>query len=186
MFKKRIDALGVINGTIGIVTTVNPTTSGAGLSIDVRGRAVSFATNDIADDDGRTPLAHAYATTVYSAQGATVDSAFVIADHTMKRNDIYVAASRARNDSCIYVDQKGVEKAARSRMALADESRAAIPEERLRRYLSEAWAQAQTKRSTRDFLAKDLPTAEVLRTQTGPHPSTGANRVRLPEMEYSR
>ena len=154
LFKKRIDALGVINGTSGVVTGIVPTPSGLALAVNVRGHAVRFDTNEIADESGRVPLAHAYATTVYSAQGATVDSAFVVADHTMKRNEIYVAASRARDHCSIYVDRNGVEQAVRSRMDLADPNRSEVSEVDLQKYLSAAWGAAQTKSSTRDFLTE--------------------------------
>jgi conjugative relaxase-like TrwC/TraI family protein len=183
MFRKRIDALGVINGTTGIVTSISPTKSGATLSVAVRGRVIRVATTEIADDAGRAPLAHAYAVTVYSAQGATVDSTFVVADHTMKRNEIYVAASRARDDCVIYVDQEGVGKAVRSRMALSDSARAVISEERLREHLSEAWGQAQTKSSTRDFLHEGQPGMGV---QSDLIQHKTATRTHLPQIELAQ
>jgi conjugative relaxase-like TrwC/TraI family protein len=186
MFRKRIDALGVINGTAGIVRSISPAKSGAMLSVAVCGRVARFATNEIADDAGRAPLAHAYAMTVYSAQGATVDSAFVVADHTMKRNEIYVAVSRARDECIVYVDQEGAEKAVRSRMALSDSSRAAIPEERLREHLSEAWSQVQAKSSTTDFSAEDRLGVKLFGGDLDPCPSRAVTRQQLPEMELSR
>ena len=47
-------------------------------------------------------LQHAYAVTTYSAQGTTVDRAFVAVDPSMDKQEIYVATSRAREETQIY------------------------------------------------------------------------------------
>jgi hypothetical protein len=47
-------------------------------------------------------LQHAYAVTTYSAQGTTVDRAFIAADPSMDKQELYVAASRAREETQIY------------------------------------------------------------------------------------
>lgn len=47
-------------------------------------------------------LQHAYAITTYSAQGTTVDRAFVAVDPSMDKQEIYVATSRARGETHIY------------------------------------------------------------------------------------
>ena len=47
-------------------------------------------------------LQHAYAVTTYSAQGTTVDRAFVAADPSMDKQEMYVAASRSRGETTIY------------------------------------------------------------------------------------
>jgi len=47
-------------------------------------------------------LEHAYAVTTYSAQGMTVDRAFVAADPSMDKQELYVAASRSREETFIY------------------------------------------------------------------------------------
>ncbi|MBW8059270.1 MAG: AAA family ATPase [Solirubrobacterales bacterium] len=47
-------------------------------------------------------LQHAYAVTTYSAQGTTVDRAFVAADPSMDKQELYVAASRSRGETRIY------------------------------------------------------------------------------------
>src|SRR6476659_7657061 len=47
-------------------------------------------------------LEHAYAVTTYSAQGTTVDRAFVAADPSMDKQELYVAASRSREETFIY------------------------------------------------------------------------------------
>jgi conjugative relaxase-like TrwC/TraI family protein len=47
-------------------------------------------------------LEHAYAVTTYSAQGTTVDRAFVMADPSMDKQEFYVAASRSREETRLY------------------------------------------------------------------------------------
>jgi conjugative relaxase-like TrwC/TraI family protein len=54
------------------------------------------------ESDGSLALQHAYAATTYQAQGATVDTAFVMADPSMDRQEIYVAASRSRGETNFY------------------------------------------------------------------------------------
>jgi conjugative relaxase-like TrwC/TraI family protein len=51
---------------------------------------------------GAPALEHAYAVTTYSAQGTTVDQAFVMADPSMDKQELYVAASRSRGETFIY------------------------------------------------------------------------------------
>lgn len=52
--------------------------------------------------DGAPALEHAYATTIYQAQGSTVDRAFVMADPSLDRQEFYVAASRSREETFFY------------------------------------------------------------------------------------
>ncbi len=47
-------------------------------------------------------LEHAYAVTTYSAQGSTVDRAFVAADPSMDKQELYVATSRTREQTYLY------------------------------------------------------------------------------------
>ncbi len=47
-------------------------------------------------------LEHAYAVTTYSAQGTTVERAFVMADPSMDKQELYVAASRSREETRLY------------------------------------------------------------------------------------
>lgn len=51
---------------------------------------------------GAPALQHAYASNLYLAQGATVDTAFVAAEPSMDQADFYVAMSRARGETRLY------------------------------------------------------------------------------------
>jgi conjugative relaxase-like TrwC/TraI family protein len=52
--------------------------------------------------DGAPAIQHGYAATIYQAQGATLDSAFVMADPSMTKEEFYVAGSRTRGETFIY------------------------------------------------------------------------------------
>jgi conjugative relaxase-like TrwC/TraI family protein len=52
---------------------------------------------------GEAPaLQHAYAVTTYCAQGTTVDRAYVMADPSMDKQEMYVATSRTREQTYLY------------------------------------------------------------------------------------
>jgi hypothetical protein len=52
--------------------------------------------------DGAAAIEHAYAATIYQAQGATLDSAFVMADPSMTKEEFYVAGSRTSGETFLY------------------------------------------------------------------------------------
>jgi conjugative relaxase-like TrwC/TraI family protein len=53
-------------------------------------------------NDGARALQHGYAATTYQAQGSTVDRAYVMVDPSMDRQELYVAASRSREETWFY------------------------------------------------------------------------------------
>lgn len=64
------------------------------------GRTVSFYQSDYSDEQGRLQVVQAYACTVYSSQGATIDGdTFVLYTTAMDRAASYVAGSRHK-DNC--------------------------------------------------------------------------------------
>ncbi len=63
------------------------------------GREYLSQTNPYSDAPA---LEHAYAVTTYSAQGSTVDRAFVAADPSMDKQEMYVATSRSRGETHLY------------------------------------------------------------------------------------
>ena len=72
--------------------------------IDTRGRVCvdSVFLERVNQRDGAAAIEHAYAATVYQAQGSTLDSAFVMADPSMTKEEFYVATSRTREETFIY------------------------------------------------------------------------------------
>jgi ATP-dependent exoDNAse (exonuclease V) alpha subunit len=91
---------GLTNGAIG--TLVGLTRDGNDWRFVIAGddgRTHQFRHSDYCDERGQLQLVHAYASTIYAAQGLTVDEAFVLHDAQMDRATAYVAGSRHR-DRC--------------------------------------------------------------------------------------
>lgn len=118
----------VRNGTRGTLLEV----SGPSAIIGAEGGRFRLALDYV--EDGW--LVHAYATTIHKAQGATFDRAFVLATDTLYREAGYVALSRARLRTDVYVVE-GV-------FGLTGPSPSAFPGwmESLRRSISESRAKA--------------------------------------------
>lgn len=74
------------------------------VGIDTRGRVCvdSDYLGRLRERDGGPAIEHAYAATTYQAQGATVDTAFVMVDPSMDRQEFYVATSRTREETYLY------------------------------------------------------------------------------------
>jgi conjugative relaxase-like TrwC/TraI family protein len=88
------------------VESVDPEGRGVGLvGVDASGRRVVVDADYLGRvnaSDGSPALQHAYAATTYQAQGSTVDRAYVMADPSMDRQEMYVAASRSRQETWFY------------------------------------------------------------------------------------
>lgn len=177
-FFARNDQLGVVNGSVATVTKVIDSQTdavedrtvmdalavGAGdgksrqneairIEAIVDGRRISFTPGDLADDKGRTRLGWAYATTIYGAQGMTVDHAAVLLDPTFDRHAIHVAASRAREATTLIVDRSAIDMrlAADRPLDRQDDPLTASDAER-RKWLAERLSRANVKASTMDVI----------------------------------
>lgn len=64
--------------------------------------------------------------TTYSAQGTTADQAFVMADPSMDKQELYVAASRSRGETFIYATPE-VQTHREEIAPVSDGSRDALP-----------------------------------------------------------
>ncbi|MDE8345215.1 MAG: relaxase domain-containing protein [Acidocella sp.] len=139
--------LGVVNGTTGIVTRVEAGQNGqARLTLAIGSEAVTFSTAELADAKGRARLGHAYATTIYNAQGLTVDRAIVIGSSGLSANQAYVAASRARERTDIVIDSKEIDRELRTQARAMGSALPAppTPTDRLSR-LANGWARVEIK-----------------------------------------
>jgi hypothetical protein len=92
---RNVRKLGVLNGTRGTVVGFDTD----GLHIETTGGPRILPTRYV--DAGH--LTHGYATTVHKAQGATYDRAFVLATDSLTREAGYVAMSRARKGTELFV-----------------------------------------------------------------------------------
>lgn len=104
-FTKNDYFLGVANGHTGQITDISGT-DGVKFTIRLKdGRQVRIDAANYSNEDGRMYLVHAYATTVFSSQGLTVDgNTFILYDTSLDRDDTYVAGSRHRDKANWYVN----------------------------------------------------------------------------------
>lgn len=117
-FLIRNDDLGVVNGTLATVHAIQSAPilrdgqqqAAAWIDADIDGRRVRFCTRDISDEQGRARIGWAYATTVFGSQGTTVEKAVVLLTPAFDRHQIYVASSRARQETLLVFDRHSVEQ----------------------------------------------------------------------------
>lgn len=178
-FLMRNDDLGVINGTTGMVTAISEK-DGAEPRIIARlnARDIVFVPSDLADESWKARLAHAYASTIYGAQGLTTDTAFVLLDPASNRHDAYVALSRARNRTEIFADRTLIDAGIRAELPLSQRTVAVEPDDDIRT----AWLGAKLSRSALKGTTLDLiaaPPEYVLRRTR--EQSRGMDRA--PEIE---
>ncbi len=94
------------NGQQGTVTAVTQLKDDVRLTIALDdGRTVNIKQSDYCDEQSRFHVVQAYASTVYSAQGATIDGdTFTYYSTAMDRAASYVAGSRAKDKAWFFVN----------------------------------------------------------------------------------
>ncbi len=103
--RNEYQKLQVTNGMTGTIKQIRPTTDDVLLQVETDdGRILSFLASEYADEKG-TFLCHAYALTIFSAQGVTVDgNTYTLFSNDMDRANAYVALSRHKDKSHMYID----------------------------------------------------------------------------------
>lgn len=115
------EGIGAINGTLGTLTSIRRFMGSNGqpdfelvVATDDRGE-LSFRASDYCDEAGRLHMSQAYAMTIYSAQGVSVPGdVFSLQTPGMDRALTYVAHSRAKDNSHVFIDQDAYAQAAGS------------------------------------------------------------------------
>lgn len=74
------------------------------------GGTCQFRHSDYCDEHGRLQVVHAYASTIYAAQGLTVDETFVLHDVQMDRAAPHVAGSRHRDECEWFCNSKALDE----------------------------------------------------------------------------
>ena len=120
-----------------------------------RGRIVEFHHDEIRDYHGKVRLDHGYAMTMTSAQGLTVDRAFVFANQKPARETIYPAFTRHRERLDVYIDRKPVELDVRQQR---DEETAGDPvtDTEVREYLARNWSRERPKEAAKDYMSDKM------------------------------
>lgn len=167
-FLTRLDALSVVNGTEATLTGIEtPDASAPGasprLTARVGDREISFTPEDLADARGRVRLSHAYASTIYGCQGMTTETALVWVDTGLDRHDAFVAMSRARGETRVFVDRASLETQLRQDRPLDDRTRPSDLAER-RTLLARGMSRSGEKASTLDLAARPDPMPELGRS----------------------
>ena len=134
------------------------------------GRRVIFRHDEIRDWHDNIRIDHGYAMTIASAQGLTVDRAFLLADDRPARETVYPAATRHREELDICVN--------RAPLALdiaehrpEDEADMPVTDSDVRAYLAERWSRSQPKEAALDYVTdgawRDANEGTQLRAQLG-------------------
>lgn len=101
--------LGYTNGDLGTITNIMRERNGDvlfNIGLD-SGREVGFSSASYSNDEGHVYLTQAYASTVYSSQGQTIDGdTFVYYTTGMSRANAYVAGSRHKDNCHWYFNKK--------------------------------------------------------------------------------
>ncbi len=119
------------------------------------GRRVTFRHDEIRDWHDNIRLDYGYAMTIASAQGLTVDRAFLLADDRPARETIYPAATRHREALDIYVNRAPLAfDIAEHRPE--DEAERPVLDSDVRAYLAERWSRSQPKEAALDYVSDGM------------------------------
>ena len=115
------------------------------------GRRVTFRHDEIRDWHDNIRLDYGYAMTIASAQGLTVDRAFLLVDERPARETIYPAATRHREALDIYVNRSPLAfDIAQHRPE--DQADMPVTDSDVRAYLAERWSRSQPKEAALDYI----------------------------------
>jgi len=176
VFTQNNRELGVENGATGTIADIRPSACGPQLIValdDPNARGESRVR--IPEAFGR--FDHAYCLTNAKSQGRTVDSAYVLASAMADREWTYVAASRSRFATTLFVDASAMLMGdPESHLPVADD---ALDRERVFEALARRMSRSHAKGTTLDFqpvahgkriegsMPKPAPTREPIRPMRG-------------------
>ena len=117
------------------------------------GRAVSFDHDEIRDYYGNVRLDHGYALTITSAQGLTVDAAFLLADSRSARETMYPAATRHRERLNIYVDRNRAAHEVDATRIDRDKATTdrVVTDDEIVEHLEKSWKRSSPKQAAHDY-----------------------------------
>ena len=119
------------------------------------GRRVTFRHDEIRDYKDNIRIDYGYAMTIASAQGLTVDRAFLLVDDRPARETIYPAATRHREALDIYVNRAPLAfDIAEHRPE--DEADRPVLDSDVRAYLAERWSRSQPKEAALDYVSDGM------------------------------
>ncbi len=116
------------------------------------GRRVKFRHEEIRDYKDNIRLDYGYAMTIASAQGLTVDRAFLLADDRPARETIYPAATRHREGLDVYVNRVPLVFDIADRRP-EDQAERPVTDSDIRAHLAERWSRSQPKEAALDYVS---------------------------------
>ena len=143
------------------------------------GRRVQFRHDEIRDYHDNIRIDYGYAMTIASAQGLTVDRAFLLVDDRPSRETIYPAATRHREGIDVYVNRSPlVVDIADGRSE--EEADMPVTDSDIRAYLAERWSRSQPKEAALDYIVDGAWRDARARTQFGAKlgPQLGRSGIR--------
>ena len=124
---------------------------------DDRRRRLTFYHDEIRDFYGNIRLDHGFALTMTSAQGTTVDRAFVLADDAPARETIYPAATRHRERLDIYIARDGILNRIKSNLPDGGaDPHHEITEQDVLDHLANRWSRHNPKEAATDYTSNEL------------------------------
>ncbi|MDD9990802.1 MAG: relaxase domain-containing protein, partial [Rhodospirillales bacterium] len=115
------------------------------------GRRVSFRHDEIRDWHDNIRLDYGYAMTIASAQGLTVDRAFLLVDDRPARETVYPAATRHREALDVYVNRSPLAFDIAGHRS-EDEADMPVTDSDVRAYLAERWSRSVPKEAALDYV----------------------------------
>ena len=119
------------------------------------GRRVTFRHDEIRDWHDNIRLDYGYAMTIASAQGLTVDRAFLLVDDRPARETIYPAATRHREALDVYVNRSPIVFDIAERRP-EDQADMPVADSDVRAYLAERWSRSQPKEAALDYVSDGM------------------------------
>ena len=116
------------------------------------GRRVTFRHDEIRDWHDNIRLDYGYAMTIASAQGLTVDRAFLLVDDRPAQETIYPAATRHREALDVYVNRAPLAFDIAEHRS-EDEADMPVTDSDVRAYLAERWSRSQPKEAALDYVS---------------------------------
>ena len=148
------------------------------------GRRVKFRHDEIRDYKDNIRLDYGYAMTIASAQGLTVDRAFLLADDRPARETIYPAATRHRAGLDIYVNRTPLAFDIADRRP-EDQAERPVTDSDIRAHLAERWSRSQPKEAALDYVSDGAwrESQDDTRHHVGEHVGEhGGGREETPEV----
>ena len=134
------------------------------------GRRVSFRHDEIRDFHDNIRIDYGYAMTIASAQGLTVDRAFLLIDDRPSRETVYPAATRHREGIDVYVNRSPIVFDIAESLP-EDEAERPVTDSDVRAYLAERWSRSKPKEAALDYVTdgmwRDAREGAQLRAQPG-------------------